>query len=209
MCSLFSRFASPGPGCAWAWVCFVPRAFVSPPAPLRGQGQLHVLPSSSQVFLYPAVSAGMLALLCGVCDGNALWEELCDVTVCCADLDGQAGMGFFSSSVILFYFKFVRDFCLSCGVLCLERVPCGRGSMQRRVCMNVCAATLHVSPWHLGLVAGSCCSLGCSVLCLKVGCHFITVLVFCCCYLLPWISGMSRMRLLSNKRMYLMCLVFN
>lgn len=199
---------------SWPWVCLgmgllcASGICVTSCSP-AGTGTTACAPQQLPSVSLSRCVAGMLALLCGVFDGNVLWEELCDVTVCCADLDGQAGMGFFSSSVILFYLKFVRDFCLSCGVLCLERVPCGRGSMQCRVCTNVCADTLQVSPWHLGLVAGSCCSLGCSVLCLKLGCHFITVLVFCCCYLLPWISGMSRMHLLSNKRMYLMCLVFN
>lgn len=48
--------------------------------------------------------------------------------------------------------------------------------MQCLGCINTCTDTLQVSTWHLGLLSGSCCSLGCSMLCLKLGCHFYNCL---------------------------------
>lgn len=105
-------------------------------------------PAAPKCFFIPVVSAGMLALLFGVFDGNVLWEELCGVTVCCADLGGQAGMGFFYYFIIIFsicerFLSFLWVFCV------WNECPVGGGSMQCRVCTDVCAGV----PWHFGLVA--------------------------------------------------------
>lgn len=74
----------------------------------------------------------------------------------------------------------VKDFWLFCGTVlnCILnlyfkcRAPVG-GVRAVSGCVNVCTDTLQgYTWWHLGLFAGSCCSLGCSGLCLKLGCHF-------------------------------------
>lgn len=52
----------------------------------------------------------------------------------------------------------------------------GGGSLQCLGVYKYVYSTLQVSSWHLGLLSGSCCSLGCSMLWLKLDDRFFNCL---------------------------------